>query len=302
MSSDLAEYGRQFDRKVAPVWQGQSLGRKLVPKNMELSGKGIGNTSVKGYAYTSMADAITDYDILQDIEEGINTTPQTILIPIQQDVVEIKRRDFEAMKFDGISVDSDVAQVMAVKVTKELDSTIIQGWKPDGTNYKVKGFYQIAGNSSAGSDFGTYGNAIKSVGAALEALNDDSVYSDAGYNMVIAPTQYYQLLTSQSTTGVMELPQVLEMLNIGTAGQPGQVMVSKDLSAATGFVSPTATPANMIYFDLIEAAQPTNLLKYKNGDTAEGDIIITQRGAAVPRFKGLDGNGLCPAVHKFTAI
>jgi len=187
MSNDLADFGKQFDRKVAPIWMGQSLGRKLIPKNMELSGKGIGNTSIKGYAYTSMADAITDYDILQDIEEGVNTTPQTILIPIQQDVVEIKRRDFEAMKFDGISVDSDVAQVMAVKVTKELDTTIVQGWKPDGTNYKVKGFYQIAGNSSAGSDFGSYGGALDSVAAALEALNDDSVYSDAGYNLVVAP-------------------------------------------------------------------------------------------------------------------
>lgn len=302
MTNDLADFGRQFDRKCAPVWQSKSIGRILIPKNMELSGKGIGNTSVKGYAYTSNADAITDYDIRQDIEDSVNTTPQTILIPIQQDIVEIKRRDFEAMKFDGINVDSDVAQVMAVKVTKELDSTIVQGWKPDGTNYKVKGFYQIAGNSSAGSDFGSYGGALDSVAAALEALNDDAVYSDAGYNLVVAPTQYYQLLKSKSTNGDLELPRVVEMLNIGASGTPGQVMVSKDLSAATGFVSPTATPGNSIYFDLIEAQQPTNLLKYKNGDDREGDIIITQRGAAVPRFKGLNGSGLCPAVHKFTAI
>lgn len=302
MASDLAEFGRQFDREVAPVWQNKSLGRILVPKNTQLSGKGIGNTSVKSYAYTSTADAITDYNILQDIEEGINTTPQTILIPIQQDVVEIKRRDWEAMKFDGINVDSDVAKVMAVKVTKELDTTIIQGWKPDGTNYKVKGFYQIAGNSSAGSDFGTYGGAMDSVAAALEALNDDAVYSDAGYNLVVAPTQYYQLLKSRSSTGDREMPQVLEMLNADATGQPGKILMTKDLSAATGFVAPTATPSNSIYFDLIEAAQPKNIVKYKNGDAEEGDIIITQRGAAVPRFKGLDSSGLCPAVHKFTAI
>lgn len=302
MANDLAEYGRQFDTKVAPIWQTQSIGRKLIPKNMELSGKGIGNTSIKSYGYLSNADAITDYNIRQDISDGVNTSPSTLLIPIQQDMVEIKRRDFEAYKFDGITIDSDVAKVMAVKVAKELDTTIIQGWKPDGTNYKVKGFYQIAGNSSAGSDFGTYGNAIKSVGAALEALNDDGVYSDAGYNLTVAPTQYFQLMTSQSTTGIMELPQVLEMLNIGVNGQPGQVYVSPDLAAATGFVTPTSTAGNSIYFDLIEAQQPKNLLKYKNGDTEEGDIIITQRGAAVPRFKGLNDSGLCPAVHKFSAI
>jgi uncharacterized linocin/CFP29 family protein len=302
MTRELAEIGRQWDKKVGNVWMTQSIGRTLVPKNMELSGKGIGNTSVKSQSYTAMADAITDFNILQDIADTIDIEGQTILIPIQQDMVEIKRRTFESMKFDGISVDSDVAKTMAVKVAKELDTTIIQGWKPDGTNYKVKGFYQIAGNSSAGSDFGTYGNAIKSVSAALEALNADGVYSDAGYNLVVAPTQYYQLMSSQSTTGIMELPQVLEMLNIGVNGQPGQIKVSPDLSAATGFVAPTATAGNSIYFDLIEAAQPKNLLKYKNGDNEEGDIIITQRGAAVPRFKGLDDSSLCPAVHKFTAI
>jgi uncharacterized linocin/CFP29 family protein len=302
MSNELAEIGRQWDRKIVEVLQSQSLGRKLIPKNNELSGKGIGNTSVKSYGYASMADAITDYNIRQDIADGINISGSTILIPIQQDMVEIKRRNFEAMKFDGVSIDSDMAKGMAVKVTKELDKTIIDGWKPDGTNYEVKGFYQVAGNSSAGSDFGTYGNAIKSVGAGLEALNNDGVYSDAGYNLVVAATQYFQLLTSQSSTGIMELPQVLEMLNIGTAGQPGQVMMSPDLTAANGFMAPTATAGNAIYFDLIEAQQPKNLLKYKNGDSEEGDIIITQRGAAVPRFKHLDSNGVDPAVHKFTAI
>ncbi len=302
MTNELAEIGKQWDRKLGQVWVTQSIGRTLIPKNMELSGKGIGNTSVKSQAYTAMADAITDFNILQDIADTVEIEGETILIPIQQDMVEIKRRNFESMKFDGITVDSDVAKVMAVKVAKELDTTIIQGWKPDGTNYKVKGFYQIAGNSSAGSDFGTYGGALDSVAAALEALNTDGVYSDAGYNLTVAPTQYFQLIKSRSANGDMELPQVLEMLNIGVNGQPGQIKVSPDLAAATGLVTPTSTAGNSIYFDLIEAQQPKNLLKYKNGDTEEGDIIITQRGAAVPRFKGLNDSGLCPAVHKFTAI
>lgn len=302
MTNELAEIGRQWDRKITDILTTRSIGRSLVPKNMELSGKGIGNTSVKGYGYTSTADAITDMNIRQDLADTINVEGQTVLIPIQQDMIEIKRRTFESMKYDGINVDADIARTMAVKVTKELDKTIIDGWKPDGTNYAVKGFYQVAGNSGAGSDFGTYGNAIKSVGPAIEALNTDGVYSDAGYNLVLAPTQYFQLLSSISTTGLREMPQVLEMINEGTNGQPGRIVSSNDLAAGTGFIAPTATPGNMIYFDLIEAQTPTNLLKYKNGDTVEGDILITQRGAATIRFKHLDSNGVDNSVYKFTAI
>ena len=47
MTNELAEIGRQWDRKIVQVLQTRSIGRQLVPKNMELSGKGIGNTSVK---------------------------------------------------------------------------------------------------------------------------------------------------------------------------------------------------------------------------------------------------------------
>lgn len=302
MTNELAEIGRQWDRKIVQVLQTRSIGRQLVPKNMELSGKGIGNTSVKSYGYKSTADAITDMNIRQDLADSIDVEGKTVLIPIQQDMIEIPRRTFESMKFDGINVDSDVAMQMAVKVGKEFDKTIIDGWAPDGTNYLVKGFYQIAGNSGAGSDFGTYGNAVKSVSAAIEALNTDGVYSDAGYNLVVNPTQYFQLISSQSSTGLREFPQVIEILNQDATGQPGRVFSTTDVAAAKGLLMPTATPGNSIYFDYIEAQQPTNLLKYKDGDTQEGDIIITQRGAATIRFKHVDSSGVDNSVYKFTAI
>ena len=189
MANSLAEIGRQWDKNIVPVLQQMSVGRKLIPVNRELSGKGIGNTSVKNYGYKSTAEAITDYNIRNDIADHVDIGDSTILIPIQQDMEIIKRRTFESMKQDGITIEADRAADMAVKLTKELDSIIIQGWKPDGTNYETKGFYQIAGNSNAGTDFGTYGGAIATVAKGLELLQEDGVYSAAGYNLVVAPTQ-----------------------------------------------------------------------------------------------------------------
>jgi len=303
MSNDLAEIGRQWDRKIVPVLQQQSMGRKLVPKNMELSGKGIGNTSVQNYGYKDTASAITDFNIRHDIADTIDVGGQKILIPIQQDMITIPRRTFEEMKLGGYAVDSDMAMQMAAKLSSELDTTLIDGWKPDGTNYKVKGFYQAAGNSTAGSDFGTYGNAIKSVAAAIELFDTDKIRSDAGFNLVLAGTQYYQLLSSESSSGIAELPKVIDMLNLNTGGRAGTVMMSPDLAAGTGFMSPTATPGNIIYFDLIEALQPTNYLTYTNADPTNGDIILRQQGAATIRFKHMDSSSLTdPAVCKFTAI
>ena len=101
MSNDLAEIGRQWDRKIVPVLQQQSMGRKLVPKNMELSGKGIGNTSVQNYGYKDTASAITDFNIRHDIADTIDVGGQKILIPIQQDMITIPRRTFEEMKLGG---------------------------------------------------------------------------------------------------------------------------------------------------------------------------------------------------------
>lgn len=301
MVNTLSDIGRQWDKQIVPVLQQMSVGRRLIPVNRELSYKGIGNTSVKNYGYKSTASAITDYNIRNDIADHVDVGDSTILIPIQQDMEIVKRRTFESMKYDGITVDADRAKDMAQKLSLELDEVIIQGWKPDGTNYETKGFYQIAGNSHAGFDFGTYGNAIKTVAKGLELLQEDNIYSGAGYNLVIAPAQYFELISSQSSTGIRELPQVLEILNTGASGQPGQVVMSPKLSSATGFMAPTATEANSIYFDLIEAQVPKNSLRYDQGNEDSGDIILQQIGAAVPRFKHIS-SGTDPSVCKFTAV
>ncbi len=303
MTNSLVDIGRTWDKKIIPVLRQASVGRKLIPRNTELSGKGIGQTSVKSYGYGATAAAITEYALVSDFGDTINIEEATIGIPLQQDKITINRRTYDSMIFNGMTPQADQAIDMAQKLSVELDQLIIDGWKPDGTNYEIKGLYQIAGNSTAGSDFGTYGGAITSVGTLLGMLQDDGIFSD-GYNLTLATTQYQQLLGSISTAGIMEMDQVIKMLNAGIPdGQPkpGRVYQSSVLTAGTGLITPVATEANMIYFDLIEAQQPRNYLSYENGDTELGNIILKQIGAAVPRFRRVS-SGVTNSVGKFTAI
>lgn len=300
--NELANIGKQWDKDIQPYLLGQSIGRQLIPKNMKLSGKGIGNTTVQSFGYKATADAITDYDIRNDMGSGVDIEGAKVIIPIQQDEIEIKRRQFEAMISDGMAVDSDMIAQMAVKVAQELDKTIIQGWKPDGSTYVVKGFYQVAGLSDAGSDIGTYKGAMTTVATGLQKFRAAKIYSQ-GYNLVLAPAQYNELLISESSTGIPEWEKVIKLLNVGAPGNPGRILASEDLAAGTGFMAPVSTPANSIYFDLIEAQQPTNDLRYKNGDEKYGDIMLRLVGAAAPRFKYMNAStGTTPVVCKFTGL
>ena len=294
----IADMGRQFDRIISPVLMAQSIGRQLISKNMMLSGRGIGNTSISSFGYKDTAEAVTEYQILQSFADRPDIESSKVLIPIQQDMATIKRRDFEAMRMQGYSVDADVSIQMAKKVSWELDKTIIQGWN----NGEVKGFFQVAALSHTGYDFGTYKGAIQTVSEGLKQLHENKIYSQ-GYNLVVHPEQYRALLISETPVGIEELPKVLNLLNENAPGQFGRVYSCEHLEPGTGFMTPVATPANQLYCDLIEAQEPKHYLSYTGGiNEAIADINLQLVGAAVPRFKYLDENSLSPAVIKFTAL
>lgn len=302
MTNSFVDIGREWDKQIVPVLRASSIGRKLIPLNAKLSGKGIGQTSVKTFGYGASAAAITDYNLVSMMEDSVSVSDLSVQIPIQQDSIKIPRRTWEAMIQGGYTPQADQAVDMASKLSLELDQLIIDGWKPDGTNYEIKGLFQIAGNSTAGADFATAGNAIVSVGTLLGMLQDDGIFSE-GYNLTLATTQYQQLLGSTLTNGNSEFERVRQILNVDApqGTMPGRIFQSSILTAATGIITPVATEGNMRFFDLVEAQQPKNYLSYEGGDMDLGDILLKQVGACVPRFKHVSSS-VDNAVGKFTAI
>lgn len=301
MANALQNLGKAWDAAIVPVLGEQTIGRKLIPKNEALSGKGIGMTSVETRAYTARSDAVINYDIQEDIEDAVDITSKTLKIPVQQDDARIKRRDWEAYKLAGVSIDNDIAIDMAANVAEKEDAMVINGWAPDGTNYYVKGMYQVANNTHAAANgFDTVGAALAALANAIALLRADKIYS-MGWNLVLNPVQYGELEASYSTTLGLEYDQVLKMLNRNAPGSPGRVYESSSITAGTGLVAPVATAANKRFFDLVIAQEPKHDIWYETSEDS-GPIRARLLGALVPRFKHLNSSNLDNCICTLTSI
>jgi uncharacterized linocin/CFP29 family protein len=302
MVNALAELGKQWDKEIVSVLQEQTIGRKLIPLNVSLSHKGLGMTEVGTNAFSARADAVIDYDITEDNlgSDSVDVTAKSLKVPVQQDDNIIPRRAYEAYKLKGVPIDASLANNMAAKIATIEDDLIIMGWTADGSNYEIKGMYQVAANSASGAVTSTYGNTLASVAAALKELWTDKVFS-AGYNLVMAETNYAELIGSYSSAGIWEFTQVIEQLNINAPGKPGRVFVSPNMTENTAMVAPVASRANMRFFDLIEAQAPT-FDNWIEGSQKTGPVHVRLLGALVPRFKHLDGSDTDNCICKITGL
>ena len=301
MANALKDLGKQWDKDIVAVLGEQTIGRKLIPKNEGLSGKGLGMTSVETRSYTARSGAIINYDIQEDLEDAVDITAKTLLIPVQQDDARIKRRDWEAYKLAGVSIANDIAIDMAANIAEKEDAMIINGWKPDGTNYAIKGMYQVANNDySTASSFGTVGKALAAVANAIALLRADKIYS-VGWNLVLNQVQYGELEASYSTTLGLEYDAVLKMLNRNAPGAPGRVYESSSIDAGYGMVAPVATAANKRFFDLVVAQEPKHDIWYETSPDT-GPIRARLLGALVPRFKHLDSSNLDNCICTLSGI
>lgn len=280
---------KQFDESVVPVLRANSVGRELMPVNPTLSGKGLGVLSVETLQYVARASAVTNYDIQNDNYDTVDIKSFPTRIPVQQDDVLIKYRDWKAFQLKNIPLENDLSTDMTANIVVEQDNIIVDGWKPNGANYEIKGMFQVAGNTVEGGDTSTYGNLTKAVTKAISKLKLAGVYSN-GYMLSIAPFNYAELDASESANGNPETDRILKVLNrAAPAGsQPGQIVEVPALADGTAMVSPIASQANLRFFDLIETQTPQNNLWYADGNTETGDIKMQQTAALVPRFKHLN--------------
>lgn len=264
MANALNNIAKKFDKAIIAPLQHRLIGRRLVPLNKDLSGAGMGMQSVDYWTYANMSAAEINYDIMENNEDTVDTTEGTIRVPVIQKPYKIPYRAYQSYLMQGIPVDSDLAVQAAYLVAYEEDKLILDGWAPDGTNYVVNGLYKSANNTETSAlDFGTYGNAIEKVGKATTLLEADSVYGP--YNLVLNPAQKNELMASESTTGRSEWDRVMGMLNEQGEGV-GTIYSSPIMTVDTGMMLPVS---DSVYFDLIEAKSPFNVL---GEDSKQGSV------------------------------
>ncbi|MBC2746201.1 MAG: bacteriocin family protein [ANME-2 cluster archaeon] len=281
MTNALEELAKVFDNKIEMPLQQRLIGRKLIPRNDELSGKGIGNQSVETFSFSDISAAIIDYTIPEKSYEGVDATSAAVQMAYLAKDYKIPRTLFESFKLKGQSIDADVAITAAYKVAYAEDQLFLMGWAPDGTNYKIKGLYQSANQTeSTSKDFGTYGNAKDKVGAAISLAEAVSVYGP--YNIVLNPTQKNELVVSESTTGKSEWDTIIRILNENSNSNIGQIYSSPIITAGTGMLLPVQ---NSIYFDYVEAQGPVNDIGQDSKSPKFSPIFGNVLEAIVPRIK-----------------
>lgn len=260
------EMATYFDKELKEPVRQMLIGRQLFAKQEVLGPDKyrVNFNKIKELGSASAGRAIPSVGSAKD---RLTLTPAEIDMIMFWKEYEIARMDWDLFNKNGTNIGAANVISAAQVVGIAEDAYLINGWKPDGTNYIEKGIYQIADNTATGADFGTFGNPTISVANAWEKLDEDNI-TGVNYNLLLHPTQYNEARKSRSTYGVREWADILDMLNPYPNQAQGTVIkvTGSNITAATGVMSPVDPTGR--YMDLMIGANYVNDV-YLNGPSAQ---------------------------------
>jgi len=278
----LQSFSKYIDSKLVEPLRRVLVGPKVVSFTRPA---GFGVSAVEWHKITDMADGEVAFAFGSGNEDDILATATTQKIPVYYKDFKMDRRAYEAYRAKGVDIDTSIAQSAAFVAAKVQDTAILDGVSRDGTNYDIDGLYQGAGNDfNTAKDFGTAGNATDAVAGALDKLQEDDVPVDVPMNLILARTQYFELLASRNSDGVREYPEVEEMLN------GGKIIPTNVLSSGTGMILP-APPALDPYVDFFLAQNWKTEVGFPAEHPNTGDLVGRVYSAGILRIK--QSNAIC---------
>lgn len=231
--TSLYSFSKKIDEKLVEPLRRMLVGRKLVEVTPPA---GFGVSAVEWSTITEMSEGKVSYAFTSGAD-GFNASPTTSKVPVYWKDYTIDRRLYEGFLVKGFDPDASAALSAAYVAGKVEDTAIIKGVANAAGTYDIDGLYEGAGNDySTTKDFATAGSATDAVAGAYDLLAADEMPVGAGvpYNLVLARTQYMELLSVRNANGVREMPEVEEMLN------GGNIIMSNALTAANGMLLPTS--------------------------------------------------------------
>lgn len=269
-----------FTNDMIPPLRQQLIGRKLFAKVDTIP---PGKFEYEYDKVTELGNAIIDYALPEsDKWDDILIANDNIKLAVISKQWKIPLTKWKAYMTEGKDLSTTASRSAAQVIGLADDDLCIQYWKPDGSNAKINGLYASAGSSySTTADFGNYGKAIEAVAGGLANMAGNNVPITAtNWNLTLNPVQYYELIKSMSTTGYPELPQVEKMLNPAGGSATGQVLMSPDITAATGLLSPVDPAGN--YIRLVVAQEPKVVLGTDSKKPDISPIYATTYEALAP--------------------
>jgi hypothetical protein len=256
MTNPYEQAAKYLDTQLVEPVRQSLIGRKLYAKTVVL-GDGVFNVDYN--KISDMGEAIIQYDLPDDSieKDSVKIETSTLKLAVIPKGYKIPMSQFQAFQRTGVGLDTAAMISAAQKCGEKEDDLLIQGWAPDGSTYKISGLYQSAGNTDATScDWATFGNPTKSVAAALALLYADEI-KGVNFNLTLNYVQYAQLQANYEY-GVYEWDKVMKMLNNVPGGGQGQILMSTDITAGTGMMSPVDTAG--VYMDLVIGTDYRNAL------------------------------------------
>jgi len=270
------EQAKFIDERIAVAARQVLVGRKLAPV------RGPVGLGVQLYSYdklSEMSAAQVDFLFSALSKDTINLTRLNVPIPVLHKEFQIDRRDLESSRRMGTPLDSSAAEAAAYKVGLQEDTLLIEGYAPDGTNYRIQGFYQAAGNDySTAKDFGTATNIPDAINGAISLLIADGVYPP--YNILLHPTQWGETNVLIANTGRSYREWIREAVG-------GEVYVSPAITTGTGLM---CAGQNAGFFEIVVGQDLTTELELQPLSLG-GSLFGRVYECLVPIVK--DSNALC---------
>jgi len=294
MANELYTLTKQFSKDIVPVLRETPSGMGLLPLNTDY--RGLGKSAVRVVQYGTRAGAKVGFEIMKTAGDGIDITGFDTKIAVIQDDMDIPRTAWEAYVDNEIPISSDVALEMAGNVQKAVDDLIYQGFVFNGTNYDIKGLFQVAGTATTGAVTSTYGNTLISVNTAIADLETAGIYAP-GYIFAMNPANYAET-ASQIQYGMSEMEQVMKVL-----GQGGRIVKNSRVTKDYGLVFPAPLETSRQFFDIVETVPPEFDLYFKdNSKTSDIGVRLVTRLGLRWKHQSSSGTGTDVAVSKVSGL
>ena len=246
---------------------------------------GLGTQTFSYDTLTEMGTAMLSYNFVEQLD-ATNLTRSSVNIPIHQEDFFIQERDLLASQKSGVPLPTQGVDAATYTVAKSENELILKGSTAGAPGPAINGLYNSAGNDfSTTADFDTFGKPSTAVEGGMALLMADNI--DPPYHLVLNPTQYAQLKGSISSTGIHELPIVLDMLN--DMGGGGRVWTSSHMTAGTGMMLPV-NGAQKGFFEYVLAHDLDSVLN-RRSIAEQGGIKGKVFVAGVPVI--YDTNAIC---------
>jgi len=300
VETPLTRAATQVSQEIIPVLRNTLVGRRLAAINPFI--KGDGKTATEYTSISDISDGFVQWNLPTGTEFGdsIVSKLKIINIPVLYKKFDVRKSDVLAWenRLVGQNPENNLnllsATAAARKVAEQEENLIFDGWRPDGTNYAIKGLTQAAANVITGGAITITGTMFGYVCDAISALEDDVVFGDNGaYNLAITPAIKAALLSKRYQNGDRELAQIKEILN------GGDIYTTPYIPAGVALVTPVDNSRQHFEFlnpvdYRVEFAEP----KFQNLSNIEG----ISYELFTPVYMREHANGTTDAIAKITGL